>query len=228
MNIKVSNLTKHYSGSDRGVTDLNFSISPGEVVGLIGLNGSGKTTTMKLICGLLNQDSGEIDVMGSAPREARGLIAFHGERDILYPWLTPQDGKKMMSSMFPDFEEDRYVQLLKDLDVPMARNDKMSKGQKSRFRLALTLSRKAKLFVLDEPLSGIDVLARRKIIKTLIEQWRDDASMLISTHEIESAQNLFESVIILNHGKLVLRQSTEEMRMEGHDLVSVFEKVVTP
>lgn len=226
MNITVQHLTKHYTSEKLGVTDLSFSLTTGEVMGLIGLNGSGKTTTMKLLCGLLKKDSGHINIFGQPPKKARALIAYHGDKDILYPWLSPKDGEKIMTSFFPDFDSTRYERLLNELEVPNKKNKEMSKGQKSRFRLALTLARKAKLYILDEPLSGVDIIARKNIVRTIISEWREDATMIMSTHEIESAQSLFESILILDKGKIALREKTKTLQDSGKNIVEIFEEVV--
>ena len=225
MTIQLVNVSKRY-GKKEAIRGIDLTIAPGSIVGLVGLNGSGKTTTLKLLSGLLRPSSGSVRIFDASPQENRSLLAFHSELDTVYPWLDPNRGEQFMSGLYPDFSTEKYRALLAALDVPKQRNDEMSKGQKSRFKLAMTLARHAKLFLLDEPLSGIDPISRRKIMETLLGESRGGAAMVISTHEIEIAQELFDRVIIVHKGQIVLDKQASELRDGQLNIVDVFERAI--
>ncbi len=225
--ITVAAQDLRYSYASRNALDcVTFSVSTGSLFGLLGPNGSGKTTTLKLLSGLLRPTTGTVQVFGAAPKKNRHLLAFHSELETLYPWLDLGGGERIMSGLYPDFQKDKFWKLVTALDVPNQRVDEMSKGQKGRLKLALTLARNAQLFLLDEPLSGIDPISRRKIMETLVGESRCDATMVISTHEIEIAQELFDRVIIVHHGRVVLDQSAAELRSQKMDIVEIFSKAI--
>jgi ABC-2 type transport system ATP-binding protein len=225
MTIQLQNVSKRY-GKKEAIREIDLTIVPGSVVGLVGLNGSGKTTTLKLLSGLLRPTSGTVRIFDSSPQKNRRLLAFHSELDTVFPWLDPKRGEQFMHGLYPDFRVEKYRQLLATLEVPDQRNDEMSKGQKSRFKLAMTLARNAKLFLLDEPLSGIDPISRRKIMGTLLGESRGGAAMVISTHEIEIAQELFDRVIIVHKGRIVLDKQADELRSGHMNIVDVFERAI--
>jgi ABC-2 type transport system ATP-binding protein len=225
MTFQLIDVSKRY-GKKEAIRGLNLTIAPGSVVGLVGLNGSGKTTTLKLLSGLLRPNSGVVRILDAPPQKNRGILAFHSELDTVYPWLNPARGERFMQGLYPDFKVEKYRQLLATLEVPDQRNDEMSKGQKSRFKLAMTLARSVQLLLLDEPLSGIDPISRRKIMETLLGESRGGAAMVISTHEIEIAQDLFDRVVILHNGQIALDKGADELRSGHMNIVDVFEKAI--
>ena len=172
MIVSFNNVTKHYS-SGEGVTGLSFSLDRGQVIGLLGLNGSGKTTTMKIISGLLQPQSGSVEILGQTPRQGRRHIAFLGDRQSFPSWMAPKDMLRFMTTFYADFQPDRFQQVLKELEIPSKPLDAMSKGQRQKLKLAATIARTADLYLLDEPLSGIDLVARTGILKTLIAIFSD-------------------------------------------------------
>jgi ABC-2 type transport system ATP-binding protein len=225
----MNQVTKLY-GSHIGVQNINLDLPEGEVVGLIGLNGSGKTTTLKLMSGLLKPSSGTVTLnakgKSSSPRKNRGSLAFHSELDTLYPWLDPSNAIIFMQGLYPDFNITKYQQLLQTLEVPHSTCSNMSKGQKSRFKLSLTLARDAHLFLLDEPLSGIDAISRKKIMATLAQKDNHKTTLVISTHEIEIAQELFDRIIIVNKGTIVLNDSAANLDLANKDIIDLFEGAI--
>ena len=190
-------------GSGDGLHSSSFSLKEGEVVGLFGLNGSGKTTTMKLLSGLLAADQGSILVKGMSPRKARDEISYLGDKLSFYHWMTPDHVAKFLSGIYKNFEPGKFEQLKEVLEVPDKPIGQMSKGQAQRLRIVATMSRKASIYVLDEPLSGIDLVSRKIIIEALIQQWDQSSTILLSTHEIKEVETFFDRGIFLKNGKIV-------------------------
>jgi ABC-2 type transport system ATP-binding protein len=219
-------VTKRYVKNE-GVRDLTLGFPPGEVVGILGLNGSGKSTLLKLIAGLLFPTSGSIAVFGGPPRGNRSRIVFLGETDALWPWMTPVDAERFMAGLYGDFEATRFSELLDVLDVPRRKTKSMSKGERGRLRLAMALARDAKLYVLDEPLAGIDLISREKILSSIVREWHTDETVLLSTHEVAEAEGLFERVVLLKEGRLALDARAEDLRHQGKSVVDAFREVLT-
>ncbi len=222
---KLSNVTKRYGKTD-GVHDLSLELYPGQAVGLLGLNGSGKTTTLKLLAGMLFPTQGQVEVLGKAPRENRGQIAYLSDADNLYAWMTPADAERFMVGLYPDFNLNRYRELLAFLEVPKQGYRSMSRGQRARLRLAMVLARDARLFLLDEPLSGIDVISRDRILKSLVLEWREDACLVLSTHEVSEAEGIFERVLLLKEGRLAMDAKAEDLRSRGQSVKDAFIEVL--
>ncbi len=195
-----------------GLHHADFNLNSGQVVGLFGLNGSGKTTTLKLLSGLLKPDAGIIRIMGTSPHHAREHISYLGDKASFYPWMQPQDIRKYMGCMYKGVNESKFNELLAALEVPQKPMSQMSKGQQQRMRLVATMSRQARLYLLDEPLSGIDLVSRSLIIKTLIENWDENSTVLISTHEIKDIEGFFDRGIYLKQGEVVSDIFAEKLR----------------
>lgn len=223
--VHLHNVSKRY-GTKEGVEELTLTLHPGQVVGLLGLNGAGKSTTLKLLSGLLLPTRGTVKVLGKSARANRGAIAYLSETDTLYPWMTPRDAARFMQGLFPDFQPERYTELLAFLKVPNRRASAMSKGLRSRMRLAMTLAREAKLFLLDEPLAGIDLISREQILGALVRQWREEACLILSTHEVYEAERLFDRALFLRDGRLVLDAEPERLRAEGKSVTQTFREVL--
>jgi ABC-2 type transport system ATP-binding protein len=222
---KLSHVTKRY-GKTEGVHDLSLELYPGQAVGLLGLNGSGKTTTLKLLAGMLFPTQGQVEVLGKAPRQNRGKIAYLSDADNLYAWMTPADAERFMVGLYPDFNVNRYRELLAFLEVPKQGYRSMSRGQRARLRLAMVLARDARLFLLDEPLSGIDVISRDRILKSLVLEWREDACLVLSTHEVSEAEGIFERVLLLKEGRLAMDARAEDLRSKGQSVKDAFIEVL--
>ncbi|ADD28907.1 MULTISPECIES: ABC transporter ATP-binding protein [Meiothermus] len=222
---RLIGVTKRY-GKTEGVHDLSLELYPGQAVGLLGLNGSGKTTTLKLLAGMLFPTQGRVEVLGKSPRENRGQIAYLSDADNLYAWMTPGDAERFMRGLYPDFNPRRYRELLAFLEVPQQSYRAMSRGQRARLRLAMVLARDARLFLLDEPLSGIDVISRDRILKSLVLEWREEACLVLSTHEVSEAEGIFERVLLLKEGRLALDALAEDLRARGQSVKDAFIEVL--
>jgi ABC-2 type transport system ATP-binding protein len=219
------NVTKRYRTTE-GVRDLTLDFPAGQIVGVLGLNGSGKSTMLKLIAGLLFPTAGEISVFGGTPRGNRSRTVFLGETDTLWPWMTPADAGRFMDGLYRDFHVERFGELLDVLEVPRRKTKAMSKGERGRLRLAMALARNAKLYLLDEPLAGIDLISREKIMMSLVREWHTDETILLSTHEVAEAEGLFERAVYLRDGRMALDVSAEDLRQEGKSVVQTFKEVL--
>jgi len=221
----LDHVTKRYVKAE-GVLDLTLGFPAGEVVGVLGLNGSGKSTLLKLIAGLLTPTDGTVRVFGERPRQSRSKLVFLGEQDALWNWMTPKDAEKFMTGVYEDFDAKRFQELLEVLDVPRRKTKAMSKGERGRLRLAMSLSRDSKLYLLDEPLAGIDLISREKILSSLVREWHTDETILLSTHEVAEAEGLFERVLLMKAGRVALDAKAEGLRDEGKSVVDAFREVL--
>jgi ABC-2 type transport system ATP-binding protein len=222
---RLDNVTKRYVKTE-GVRNLTLDIPEGEVLGVLGLNGSGKTTMLKLLAGLLFPTQGRVTVLGGPPRRNRAKLVFLGETDELYGWMTPADGERFMTGLYRDFRPNRYHELLGFLEVPRRKTKAMSRGERGRLRLAMALAREVKLYLLDEPLAGIDLISRERILKSLVREWHTDATIVLSTHEVAEAEGLFERVVFLKEGGVALDTQAEALREAGKSVVDTFREVL--
>lgn len=213
--LEVSHITKSY-GNNKVLNDVTFSVSKGKIVGLLGPNGSGKTTLIKLINDLLKEDSGTIKVEGlDLGVETKKLISYLPDKNYLNNNMTVLELLNYFKDFYEDFRIDKAKELISKLDLDLNQKLKtMSKGTKEKVQLILVMSRKAKLYILDEPIGGIDPAARDYIINTILTNFSNDASLLISTHLISDLEKVLDEVIFLKNGKVVRSGSTDEIRKE--------------
>ena len=213
--LEVSHVSKSY-GANRVLDDVTFSIPKGKIVGLLGPNGSGKTTLIKLINDLLKEESGSIKVEGlDLGVETKKLISYLPDKNYLNNNMTVLELLNYFKDFYEDFRIDKAKELIGKLDLDLNQKLKtMSKGTKEKVQLILVMSRKAKLYILDEPIGGIDPAARDYIINTILTNFNDDASLLISTHLISDLEKVLDEVIFLKNGKVVRCGSTDEIRKE--------------
>nr|WP_246351484.1 ABC transporter ATP-binding protein [Deinobacterium chartae] len=193
---------------------LNFSLEVGEFVGLLGVNGSGKSTLMKMAAGLVRPSGGHLEVLGLPPGPHSKLeVAFLPELDHLYPRWTAREAFAFFDRFFT-MNRARFFGLLEFLRLEeTARFGTLSKGNRTRLRLALTLAREARLYLLDEPLSGIDPLTREQILMTLMREFRaTDMTMMLATHQVAEAETLFDRVLVLDEGRVLLEGTADEIR----------------
>lgn len=221
----LDRVSKRYARTD-GLRDVTVDFPAGEVVGVLGLNGSGKSTLLKLLAGLLSPTSGEVNALGDLPRRNRGKLVYLGENDSLWPWMNPSDAETFMKGLYDDFDVVRYRALLGSLAVPRRTTKAMSKGERGRLRLAMALARDAKLYLLDEPLAGIDLLSRETILQSIVREWHTDETILLSTHEVAEAEGLFDRVLYLREGCLALDARAEDLRSQGRGVVQAFREVL--
>ena len=213
--LEVSHVSKSY-GANRVLDDVTFNITKGKIVGLLGPNGSGKTTLIKLINDLLKEDSGTIKVEGlDLGVETKKLISYLPDKNYLNNNMTVLELLNYFKDFYEDFRIDKAKELIGKLGLDLNQKLKtMSKGTKEKVQLILVMSRKAKLYILDEPIGGIDPAARDYIINTILTNFSNDASLLISTHLISDLEKVLDEVIFLKNGKVVRSGSTDEIRKE--------------
>ncbi len=224
--LEIKNLSKSYDNKEV-LKNINLKVSNGKIIGLLGKNGVGKTTLIKLINDLLTPSSGEILVNGNK-------IGIESKKDISYlPERTYLDKNMKVSEILTYFEEfydnfNKYkaIKLLNDLKLDLdLRVSKMSKGMQEKLQLILVMSREAKLYILDEPLGGVDPATRDYILDTILSNFNEDASVIISTHLISDIERILDEVIFIDNGEIVLISSSDELRRkENASIDEVFRR----
>ena len=211
--LTCQNVTKKYGGKV-ALTDVSLTLEAGHIYGLLGPNGSGKTTLIKLINGLLTPTQGQILVQGGPIGPAsKAVISYLPDHTYLNGWMKVRDIIRFFVDFYPDFSADRAYEMLKSLDINAGDKLKtMSKGTKEKVQLILVMSRKAKLYVLDEPIAGVDPAARDYIMNTILTNYDPEASILISTHLISDIENILDRVIFLQNGQITVQDSVENIR----------------
>ena len=206
-------LSKVY-GNIRALDQIDLSLKEGRIVGLLGPNGSGKTTLIKLASRLLVPTEGEITICGEKPSpETKAIVSYLPDRNYLPDWMKVSELLDMYEDFYGDFERARAITMLTSLGIDYSMPlKKMSKGTKEKVQLILTMSRHAKLYLLDEPIAGVDPAARDYILKTIISNYDETATVLISTHLIADVENVLDEAIFLKEGKVVLHQNVDELR----------------
>lgn len=214
-------LSKSYNGRVSVLDHLSLTLESGQIVGLLGPNGSGKTTLIKLINDLLVPSHGEILIDGCTPGvETKANVSYLPDRFYLDKNLAVSDVLTYFADFYADFSMERAHQLLKDMEISEMQVIKtMSKGTLEKLHLALVMSRNAKFYVMDEPLGGVDPAARDYILKTVITNYQEDATILIATHLIADIENILDRVLFLQNGKLVLNQTVDEIRSQHNKSV---------
>ncbi len=225
--LKCENLTKCY-GNFRALNSINLSLGSGKIVGLLGPNGSGKTTLIKLMNGLLTPTSGELLIDGKKPGpETKALVAYLPDNTYLNSWMTVEKIVNYFVDFYEDFRPDLAYQMFEKLDIsPKTRLKALSKGNKEKVCLILVMSRNAKLYVLDEPIAGVDPAARDYVISTIINNYNPDATVLISTHLIADIEQVLDEVIFIQNGEILLQKTVDDIREEnGKSVDELFREV---
>ena len=225
--LKCNALSKSY-GSIRALSNVNLTLESGRIVGLLGPNGSGKTTIIKLINGLLTPDAGQVTICGYAPSpESKALVAYLPDSIYLNTWMTVQQIVDYFAEFYADFRKELAMEMLLRLGVsPKQKLKTLSKGNKEKVCLILTMSRNARLYVLDEPIAGVDPAARDYVISTIINNCNPEATVLISTHLIADIEPILDEVVFLQNGRVVLQKSVESIREEeGKSVDELFREV---
>ena len=211
--VECKKLCKSYD-EKQVLKDVSLKIPKGKIIGLLGKNGTGKTTLIKLINDLLTPTSGEIFINGKKPGvESKDIIAFLPERTYLDREMSVKDAIKYFEEFYTNFDKQKAVKLLKDLDLDMnSKISKMSKGMQEKLQLILVMSRNAELYILDEPLGGVDPATRDYILDTILSNFCEGASVIISTHLIADIERILDEVIFIDKGEIVLTSSADELR----------------
>lgn len=203
------------------LTDVSFTIEQNKIIGLLGKNGMGKTTIIKLLNGLLTPTSGEILINGEAPGvSSKKVISYLPERLCLDRSMSVSQIIDYYIDFYEDFKKDTALKLLNDLNLSLTDNlNKMSKGMIEKLQLILVMSREADLYVLDEPLGGVDPATRDYILDTILSNFKDGASILISTHLIQDIERILDDVIFVDKGKIILTGSCDELRKKHNESI---------
>ena len=211
--VECKKLCKSYD-EKQVLKDVNLKIPKGKIVGLLGKNGTGKTTLIKLINDLLTPTSGEILIKGKKPGvESKDIIAFLPERTYLDREMSVKDAINYFEEFYTNFDKQKAIKLLKDLDLDInTKISKMSKGMQEKLQLILVMSRNAELYILDEPLGGVDPATRDYILDTILSNFCEGASVIISTHLIADIERILDEVIFIDKGEIVLTSSADELR----------------
>lgn len=226
--LECSGLSKQYTSGCYALNNLNLSLERGQIIGLLGPNGSGKTTFIKLINDLLTPTSGQILIDGKLPGvDTKAMISYLPERTHLDQTMKIKDLIKYFADFYEDFRTERAFTMLKDLNIDQnARLKNLSKGTKEKVQLILVMSRDVKLYILDEPIGGVDPAARDYILHTILNNYNEEATILLSTHLIHDIESILDQVIFIRQGQLVLNASVDEIRMEqGKSVDSLFREV---
>ena len=225
--LECKGLRKNYN-SKIALNGIDLKVNKGRIVGLLGPNGSGKSTLIKLANGLLTPTNGEILINGIAPGvETKKVVSYLPERTYLNDWMKVSDIISFFSDFYDDFKSDKAYDMLKKLNINS--NDKlrtMSKGTKEKVQLILVMSRDADLYLLDEPIAGVDPAAREYILNTIIRNYNEDATIIISTHLISDIEKILDEVVFISNGEIYLTKTVDEIRdEEGKSVDALFREV---
>lgn len=215
--VEIQGLVKAYDARTVAVNNLTLTIPRGKIIGLLGPNGSGKTTLIKMINGLLSPTQGSIRINGMEPGpETKAVISYLPERTYLEKGSSVQSLIEFFADFYADFSKERAFEMLNSLNIdPKARLKSLSKGTKEKVQLILVMSRQAQLYILDEPIAGVDPAARDYILKTILGNYNPEGTILLSTHLITDIENVLDEVIFLRYGQLILQTSVDDIR-ENH------------
>ena len=226
--VEVNNLTKVYEKKKVELSQVNLIIPRGKIIGLLGPNGSGKTTLIKLISGLLVATEGEILINGSKPGpESKSVVSYLPERTYFQSSMKVKELIDYFADFYQDFRPERARQMLMNLNINEdARLKTLSKGTKEKVQLIMVMSRDAQLYVLDEPIAGVDPAARDYILRTIISNYNENATVLLSTHLISDIEKILDEVIFIREGKVVLQDTVENIReSKGKSVDTYFREV---
>ncbi len=225
--LEINNINKSY-GKKSALNDVSIKLEPGRIVGLLGPNGSGKTTLIKLINGLLTPNSGNIIVDGNPVGEkSRLAVSYLPDKTYLPDWMKVKDVIRMFSDFYENFDSAKAMDMLSKLNINGEERLKaLSKGTKEKVQLILVMSRSAKLYLLDEPIGGVDPAARDYILNTIITTYNPNASVVISTHLISDIEKVLDEAIFINNGHIVLHDTVDNIReKEGKSVDGYFREV---
>ena len=225
--LRLHNLNKSYA-SFPALKNVDLELAPGRIMGILGPNGSGKTTLIKIVAGLLQPSGGEVLVCGKAPGvQTKALVSFLPDVNHLPTWMTIHGIIQYFNTFYEDFDPDLAFALLERLGIDQRRKvTALSKGTREKLQLSLALARKARLYLMDELLEGIDPVARMVAIDTIIENYNPEGSLIISTHLITDVEKLLDEVVFLKDGEIILSGNTEDLRMEKNRSVEGIYKEV--
>ena len=213
--VEFKNVYKKYGNTD-ALKGIDIKIPKGKIVGLLGPNGSGKTTMIKIINGLLTTTEGEVLINGMKPGiETKKIVSYLPERTYLNDWMKVKDIIDFFKDFYKDFDEVKALQMLRTLDIDENRRLKtLSKGTKEKVQLILVMSRNADLYILDESIGGVDPATRNYILKTILNNYNENSTLLIATHLISEIENICDDVLVISDGQILLQGNVDEIREE--------------
>lgn len=225
--LRVEQVSKRY-GSLVALDAVDLTLESGRIIGLLGPNGSGKTTLIKLINGLLTPTNGTLTICGIQPSvKTKEIVAYLPDNSFLNGWMRVEQIVDFYADFYADFDKARAYEMLSALGIsPKKRLKSLSKGNKEKVCLILVMSRRARLYVLDEPIAGVDPAARDYVISTILNNYNPEATVLISTHLIADIEQILDEVVFINGGHIVLHKTVEEIRTEnGKSVDELFREV---
>ena len=225
--LECRGLTKHF-GPVRALENVDLSVEPGRIVGLLGPNGSGKTTLIKLANGLLTPTAGEILIDGEKPGvRTRAEVSYLSDKEYLPDWMNTRQLLEFFGDFYEDFEPERARAMLEHLGIPAdMRIKQMSKGTREKVQLIMVMSRRARLYLLDEPIGGVDPATRDYILDTIIRNYNPEAAVILSTHLIADVEQVLDDVIFIQNGQILLQSSVDAIREEkGKSVDQYFREV---
>lgn len=225
--LEITNLSKNF-GAKHILNDITFNLKKGKVLGILGPNGQGKTTLLNVISGIFKPTLGTVTINGMLlGRETKEFVSYLQEKDYLFRWMKVNDALKFYKDFFSDFDVNKALNLLKFMNIQTdAKLKSLSKGMLEKVALSLTLSRNCNLYILDEPISGVDIISRDKIINAIIDNLDNNASMIITTHYVGELEQLFDEVIFLGEGSIIENGDAEELRIKyGTSIDQIYRKV---
>lgn len=225
--IEINHVTKQF-GSLTALDSVALKLEKGQIVGLLGPNGSGKTTLIKILNGLLQPTAGNVTINGMEPGvETKRVVAYLPDRNALPDYMTASQLMDIYQDFFEDFDRQKAEAMVDDLGIDRKQTmKKMSKGTKEKLQLCLVMARQAEVYLLDEPIGGVDPATRDYILRTIISNYNEDAVVIISTHLIADVESVLDDVVFLKEGRVVLHQTVDEIREEkGESVDKLFREV---
>ena len=227
MLVQISSLTKRYI-TTTALSDVTLEVPEGHIMGLLGPNGSGKTTLMKILAGLVSPTSGSVLVDGMAPGVGtKAVVSFLPDVNHLDRWMSVGEAGDFYADFYHDFDRKRFEELLSVMRLTAGQKiGSLSRGMVEKARLSLVFSRRARLYILDEPFGGLDPLARTQVLDALVANFRADCSMILSTQMVADVERFFDDVVFLDNGRVVLAGEAENLRTErGASIEDIYKEV---